>query len=261
MKIMKKTLCVCGIAAVMLCHAAEFEVDGLVEAKVNSAYLWRGALLNEEPVFQPSLRLDVNEAMGILIWGSWDLTEQEGTWDRNRVDVSASYTKELAKCVLKAGAVSYIYHDTTFSTQKDTYEVFLKASCDVFALPTLTLYYDFGKHESFFSVFSLAGSKELIKDKAEIEWRLSAEGADEKYNDAFFFEPANSVTNIFSMSGWKMIDASLVVQVPVSIKNGWTFIPGVTYYTIIDEDIKDALEILDMKKEKFIFSAALEYSF
>jgi len=245
----------------MVVHALEVEMGGRAECKVSSAYLWRGRLINDEPVFQPSVKLDIGEYINFIGWSSWDMTDQEGTWDRNRYDLSLTYSRTFGKHLLKAGAIAYIYHDSSFATQRDTYETFFTYILNVITLPTLRIYYDMGEYETLFAVFSLAGSKEILKDKIEFEWQVSAEGGDEKYIDNFFFAPANNITNIFGGNGWEFVDLSAVVQFPVSIGKGWSFIPAVTYFTVMDTDIKDALKIINMKKEGYIVSGTLEYIF
>jgi len=261
MKKMMKVMMFVFFAAVTLAGAVELDVNGRVEAKINSGYMWRGQLLNEDPVFQPSLRLDLNDEVNIFAWGTWDLPNQEGSSGRDRVDLSISLSKNFDRHFFKGGAVAYIYNDSEFTTKEDTYEVFLGYTLDVPALPTLRVYYDFGEYETFFAVFSLAGSRPIVKDKVDLEWRLSIEGGDEKYNRIFHFDPATDETNTFSSTGWKVADVSAVLQMPVSFENGWTLIPGLTYYSVVDQDVEDAFKILDLKKDEFIFSTALEYVF
>lgn len=68
------------IASALMCAASVAGaggLDGKVELAFQSAYLWRGMVLNDKPVFQPSLTVSGARFSG-SVWGNVDLTSDNG---------------------------------------------------------------------------------------------------------------------------------------------------------------------------------------
>ena len=56
---------------------ATLALDGRVDLSVQSAYIWRGMVLNDEPVFQPSVTV-WSGGFSASVWGNVNMTADNG---------------------------------------------------------------------------------------------------------------------------------------------------------------------------------------
>lgn len=67
-------------------------LDGSLDLSVQSAYIWRGMVLNDKPVFQPSLSVSAGP-WSASVWSNVDLTSDNGTkGEASEMDYWAAYT-------------------------------------------------------------------------------------------------------------------------------------------------------------------------
>jgi len=247
-------------------QAAEVDVNGTAEVEVNSSHIWRGQILNEEPVIQPSLTLDLGPYFSAIVWGTWDLTDQPGTMSRNRVDATVACNGVHGKNIIKTGAIAYIYHDSSFSQNEDTYEVFAGYTMDEVSLPSVRVFYDLGDVGGLFGTLSFAHSFDLVQDQTALDFRVGVSVADEKNLQSRFTiqtVDANSQTNVFVPEGTKVLDitASMELLVFFGDDRHGLFNPGVSHMMVMDSDIRNALKKADEQSDETVFSVSLGYVF
>ena len=84
-----------ALAPLMLTALAAAPVaalDGSLDLSVQSAYIWRGMVLNDKPVFQPSLSLSAGP-WSASVWSNVDLTSDNGTkGEASEMDYWVAYT-------------------------------------------------------------------------------------------------------------------------------------------------------------------------
>ncbi|NIV67611.1 hypothetical protein GWN43_01985 [Candidatus Bathyarchaeota archaeon] len=150
---MKKTLITFMLAAVMImgvAFSAHAETEGSASAgaAVMSQYVWRGLILSDKYVIQPTIDFSYGD-FGANFWANIDSETDE----LNETDITASYGKSFDK--LSVG-VGYIYYalaaedpDTdSASLVLDTEEIYVSLSYDYLITPTFTYYQDIGEGEA-----------------------------------------------------------------------------------------------------------------
>jgi uncharacterized protein (TIGR02001 family) len=145
---MKKTLIILMLAAVMTLGAAfgayadDVEKSASAGAAVMSQYVWRGLILSDKAVVQPSIDFTYGP-VGANIWSNID----EDTHQNNETDFTVSYSGSKDKV---SYGVGYIYYglnaenqdDQTAAFVDDTAEVYATVGYDFIISPTLTYYQD-----------------------------------------------------------------------------------------------------------------------
>jgi hypothetical protein len=239
------------------CTAWSVPVDMSIEAeaKVVSAYVWRGQVISDNPCLQPSITFGAGH-FDLNLWGTLDLVEHEDTWERNRVDVTGSYSWEEGLQVVSAGIVGYVYHDGPRNTSRDTFEVFGTYGVAVPLLPSLTLYYDFDRIEGYYGSFSLQHSVEIVPDRVALDVGAYLGAADAKYLNSVFDPREGEDDEEIAGDDFDEplpVDFTATLWIPIYLRPNVVFMPGAKYMTLLDPDVQDAVDETD----KFTYSVSL----
>lgn len=117
-------------------------VEVSADISVNSQYLWRGFLLDDDPVMQQGIYVGAYGFTASL-WGSFDIGGDDDL-NSDEVDYVIDYTREFDKLSLSVGCTYYDFPSAdTFSR-----EFYAGAGLDVFLSPTLVWYHDYGDEDS-----------------------------------------------------------------------------------------------------------------
>ncbi len=106
-----------------------------------SSYVWRGFILDADPVFQPGISLS-RSGFTFNFWSSWD-TDNGDSLNSNEIDYLVDYTKEIGQIAISLGHTYYDFPGAnTFSK-----EFYLGIGLPkTFLTPKITYYYDYGTH-------------------------------------------------------------------------------------------------------------------
>jgi hypothetical protein len=245
-----------------VCEVPAVEVDLKVKSnvKVSSAYLWRGQILNDEAVIQPSVTMQA-ENFSLKVWGTWDLTDVEGSSERTRADVELDYSVVQTKQLFNMGAIAYIYYDTPGS--KDTFEVLFDYALLVPLMPSFTVYYDFGEINGFYGKIGVAHSFELLENKLFLDINASVGGADEEYADKVFSISADEENGIEAYVPEKsaLLDFTAKASLPVKVREKMRLIPEIKYMTLLDSEIRDAMADAGFDNDEMAVSITLLVEF
>ncbi len=153
-------------------------------------YVWRGLVINDQAVLQPSLTLNLpfskTGALALDLWGNFDLTsflETKGKF--SEVDITASYFHSLKSFQLEIGFIHYTFPHTDSDS---TTEVYFSASYMPRVVPlslTLGLYYDFMEIDGFYGSVGVESSINLTQ-KLSLATKLSAGYGDADFNLGYF---------------------------------------------------------------------------
>ena len=250
------------LAALHVVNAAQVELEGEAEIAVNSAFVWRGEVINDEPVINPYIAFH-NAGWKLSAWGSWNLTSVEDGTEDSRVDASLECSGECNRQLFSIGSVAYVYHDDDSGGKKDTFEAFVGYRVDVPTLPSLTVYYDFGEIEGFYATFSLGHSFLLVEDRLALDVGASIGAADEEYAAAVFTIGENANTGFpgFTPDQTSWVDMNGTVDLAIEIGEQFTLMPGFRYMRVVDSDIKDALEATGLDYEQVMWNIRGTYYF
>ncbi len=128
-----------------------YEVSGTLA----SGYLWRGLLLTDGPVFQPSFTISQDE-LSLNLWGNVDLGNANGFGgELSEVDLTLDYTREIGEFAFSTGIAYYGFPHTGIA---GTNEAYASVSLDRQLSPTVAVWRDFGETDGTYCTFALSHS-------------------------------------------------------------------------------------------------------
>lgn len=151
-----------------------------VKADIASAYLFRGQVMTDRPVLQPSTAVHLPVRAGgsasFVAWGNLDLTDSTGdAWfdaehagEFTEIDLTASYARDIGPATLSGGVVHYTWNNGEmfpFGAFPATAELFVRADFDVEVVrPAIEVHYDIDEVEGFYVRAELAREFALTDD-------------------------------------------------------------------------------------------------
>jgi hypothetical protein len=230
-----------------------FEVSG--DLNFSSIYMWRGIMLDGDPVIQPGIYIKTPESkLGRLKFGYWvshDL-ENKDALHSSETDYIADYTYNFPKFDLSLGHIYYDFPDALpadgapkgFSREVYAGVAFPK----VFLSPSIYYYYDYGKKEEGGG----EGSYTMLSLAHSIPVSLFG-----KYSCSLDFAGHVGHNNKQYYRG-KGGDAAVGAGFTVPLMKGLTMKPNINYSVpwgnLEDEDIGN-------QKSRFYGGVYLAYSF
>lgn len=217
--------------------AEDWAVD--FDATYNTKYVWRGILLVDDPVLQPSVNIS-KYGLTFNVWGSMELTDVNdygapygsGKGKFTEVDLTLDYTFALGDFSIPVGVIHYLFPNTSFAS---TTEIYAGVSYDFVVSPSLTIYHDIEEANGNYVSLGLSYSIALpVKSKdygASIDLGASLAYGDSDYN-VFYFG--------VDKSAWT--DWSISLAVPITVGKYVTVTPAVTHTALIDSELQDTTE-------------------
>jgi hypothetical protein len=245
---MKRTFAVALLAgllaalpAVTKAEEEAAELGASLDLPVLNAYVWRGQVLNDEAVLQPSLTVSKG-GFAINWWANFNLTDNATGDDAefSEHDISVSYSKvcPYTGADMTIGVVNYDFPNPLVDAEgnpalvNDTREAyFVAAFSEVLLAPTLSIYYDFKEADGFYGSLGISHSIE-VSDTIALDLSASLGAADSSWGE--FYYSSDDV-------GDGLNDASVGATLPIVINDNWTITPGVSYVALLD-DASDAVD-------------------
>lgn len=264
MKRMRKALLV---GVVGLCVGSAFAeeaapVSASLDLPVLSAYVWRGQVLNNNTVIQPSLTVS-KSGVSLNTWANYNAAG-EYSGDNNEkfseMDLTASYSHSVGPASLGIGVAQYTFpnqtlavtdgSNTTTEAYPSTYELYVSASLpDVPLAPTLTVYRDLDVIDGFYAMLGVGHSFALC-DKASAALSASIGAGDEDYNKGYFGKEQAALNDIV-----------VGLAIPIAVIDSLTIKPAVSYIFLPDSSIADAADAVYGEKEQVVASLTASYTF
>ena len=197
-------------------------------------YVWRGLVINDDPVFQPSVT--VTKATGqtgsfaFNVWGNYDFTDFYGTKHKfSEIDLTVSYSLSPGALGLETGIIHYTFPNTAF---RATTEIYINAGYELKALPlsfSLTIYYDFDEIDGFYLSARIASIIPLLS-RLSLGMVLSGGYSDARYNRGYFGVSDPSFTDI-------LITTDLTHTLTGSV----SLLARGQYMSLLDRTLRDAV--------------------
>jgi uncharacterized protein (TIGR02001 family) len=138
------------------------DVSVSADVALYSAYVWRGVIINDNMVAQPSVTA-AKGPFSLNVWGNWNaITRYDGD-DDTEVDYTAAYTLPLNTDVvtMDVGMIYYTYPGSGAGA-KSTEEVFLKSTFNnILLTPVATVYYDIDQVNGWYGNLALSHGVEI----------------------------------------------------------------------------------------------------
>jgi len=221
-----------------------------VSADLVSRYVWRGILINEDPVVQPSATLTW-KGLSLNVWQSWDTTDQLNHRGKvQETDYTLSYSKTVldGKLTLSGGAILYTFPDAgVFNTT----ELFAAATVNTLLSPTIAVYKDIDESRGLYINPSISHTI-TINDKANVVLKASVGWGDAK-NNGFYLGSA----------GGEVADYGLSAQLNYSVTSAFVVSPYIKFSDFIDGDIRTARSAgsSNGKSEQLVVGISAAYTF
>lgn len=217
----------------------DLPIEFSADIAINSKYLWRGFVLDNDPVMQEGIYLGL-QGFTVSIWGSFDI-DNDDTLNSDEVDYALDYTKEFDNLSLSLGHTYYDFPATDLSSK----EFYLGAGWDAFLSPSLTWYHDYGNEASG------GGDGEYIILELDHSLPLGATslsldlGGHFGYNDALFIKGNGR-------------DVALSAGLTIPLKAGVTLSPSLNC-SLTSGDLKDSND--GNQGDEFYSGLTLSFSF
>jgi len=209
-----------------------------------SAYMWRGQLLNDEPVWQPAATIgyDLGDDMGIVsvgVWGNFDITDsnnQRSFCGLNELDYTLSYAKDIAEFSLEVGNIWYTYPKSNGQDYgNSTEEVFGKVAYNNdIVVPSLAVYYDYAVVEGFYGLFELSKEFELTEQITAKTFSSIGFG-DEEYVEIYDASASDAA----------LLDFNLGANVTYALNDIFKVGATLVWTSLIDDDVRSATSSSD----------------
>jgi hypothetical protein len=261
------------MAAEQAANTAEPEASQLetsVDLGVYSAYVWRGQVINDEPVLQPQLNLEL-DGFALHAWGNVDLTDNvnEDAPAFSEVDLTAAYTRQFGPVELTGSYTHYLLINQTLETEVETIvdgkpeittvsedapstgEICLEASLpDLTVVPTLCVVRDVKEANGFYGSLGAATAFDLLKETLSLDVSASLGAGDADYN-AYYFGVDDAALN----------DATASASLTWTACECFSLSPGVQYSVLVDDAVRDGAEEAYGHKDAVVGSLSMTYSF
>ena len=138
--------------APLAAHAEDAAGKGSFSAAFASRYVWRGQILSEGFVAQPTVGITLG-GFSANLWSNIDLDNAEEDDDgivMNETDLTLNYTVPVGPVSLTGGFIHYDFDGC------DTQEIYLTGALAVLLNPSLSLYYDIDEGEGGFAVLAVS---------------------------------------------------------------------------------------------------------
>lgn len=214
---------------------------------IASKYVWRGLVLTDDPVLQPSLTLDY-KSLNLNVWGNTDLTDANGTpGEINELDYTLSYSFAVKNVNLTLGVIQYTFPHTDY---EPTTEIYGSAGLDMLLSPTVSIYYDVDEVNGLYGTLGIGHSFSLGEVYKGITPSLDLSGSigygSSNYNEGYFGVHTSGLVDL-------LLTATLSVPIDEHLSVG----PFVSFSQVLDSDLKDAVE----KDNATFFGATLSLAF
>lgn len=197
-----------------------------VDITFASNYTWRGQLLNEEPVMQPSLSASIWN-FSFNAWANYDFTTGGGAanaWDFSEVDLTVAYGRDFGPVSFELGNVEYTFPG---AAGPGTRELYVSAGIDILVSPTLMLAYDYGAIDGLYG--NIGVSYGLPLDVIGIDLGANLGFAEGGYNKGYFGEDK------FALN-----DLNVALGLAYDVVGPFSISAGANFSMLLDSDIADS---------------------
>jgi uncharacterized protein (TIGR02001 family) len=228
--------------------AEEMKVPSIsADVTAASKYVWRGLILTDDPVLQPSLTVS-HRNLSLNIWGNTDLTDVNGTpGETNELDYTLDYSFSVNKVNLDFGVIQYTFPHTAFDP---TTEIYGSAGISVLLSPTVTVYYDSDEVGGLYGTLGISHSFSLgdvykgISPSLELSGSIGYATGD--WNEGYYGVNSSGLVDI-------LLTAGLAIPLDEYLSIG----PFISFSQVVDSDLQDAV----VHDNATFFGATLSYAF
>lgn len=232
------------------------EAEVTAEVGLLSAHVWRGAVLNSDPVLQPQLSV-AQYGVSFNVWANYNFSNGKSTGVDNEIseiDLSLAYTLplNLNDVSFDVGYISYQFPANGDVSTPSTAELFASAYWLTFkdyVIPSVTLFGDVKEMDGTYVQFDVVAPYQ-ISEYLRVEGGLYTGYGSARYNDFYFGHSQKGFT-----------DYSIYGTVSYEILDGLTASFNLTYTGLFGGAVKENAKQFYEAGEKFWGGVNLAYDF
>jgi hypothetical protein len=247
---------VSGIASVMAASAAfatpgapapSEEVSVSADLGLFSAYVWRGIVLNDEAVLQPSVTMG-RGALSLNVWANQDLTDTHtNAGEFTEVDLALAFAKSVQGVDVELSLVEYLFPNSGAGSRSEFQ--LLVAPTTVALSPYVRVVYDFDRIDGLHLRAGISQSVRVTKT-TRVEAGLSAGWGNADYNAGYF-----------QVDEGALDDGVASLGLPLVLANGVAITPELRYSWLWDEQVKASVEDGGHEGSHTHFGVVVNYPF
>ncbi len=232
----------CVAAGAPAIAADKTQIEGEAALKIAGAHVWRGEIVSDDPVFQPSIFLDF-DPFAFSLWGSWELEHSADYAQRSRVNATVDHLHESGEHIFRSGLTAFIYQNSSRHALKNTVEIFFAYTLGRTLMPTLAAHYDIGHFNGLYLLASGSHRFELIADAMALDLRVGVGWGDQRYaRDTFSLPRYTRDEPDFEPTGAAFLDMTFRAELPLRFSERFKVVPGFAYMRMLNSDIRQALD-------------------
>lgn len=203
-----------------------------LEGDFFSRYIWRGQVISNGAVFQPSVAASY-KGWTANVWSDIDLTGYRGERDEfAEFDLTLDYSNKLTEKIGYSIGVIH-YHFPSFSAV-DTTELYWGFNFDVPLSPAIKIYHGLGNENGTYVNLSIGQTYEKVltmgKDTyCNLQWGIALGWANGTYNKDYW-----------GVNGSRFNDLTFSLGLPINFPGGWVVKPNISYITLVDGAIRSS---------------------
>lgn len=221
-------------AAVAQNQTAQPRVATRLDVSYLNKYVWRGAVLNPDPVFQPSLTLTLPSGFSYNLWMS-ENTRTNAVAGKKELIVENDHTFNYAFTARSLGLnVGYIYYAFPNTSAPSTSEFYGSACLGGKFSPTLSINHDIDEVRGDYIALSSSCNRGLPLGKTRLPVGLSAK---------IGFGTSSYVKRAYPGAPDKAALLDLVIGATSTIPLGghYSMTPNISYSTMLDSSVRNVL--------------------
>jgi hypothetical protein len=225
---------------------AQHKLTVSADAAVYNKYIFRGAVLNNGPVFQPDVIVKYGP-VSLTVWGSMDAGDaNDRKGELTEVDYIPSITFVRGKYSISRGSIIYDFLGADADPPSTT-EFFFNLAFVNALNPSFTVFQDVDETKGKGVYFNAAVSHVFpLNDRASLNLSLSL-GMGSKNHNAFYYCAENGgVTDLF-----------IGFNAPITLSKNFSLTPVAGLFILVDNKIREACE----KKEVPLLGVKLSGTF
>ncbi|OHB49826.1 MAG: hypothetical protein A2Y10_09375 [Planctomycetes bacterium GWF2_41_51] len=221
-----------------------------------SKYVWRGQLLNDDFVFQPSISANY-KGWTATAWGNVNMTDY-GTADNSgeftEYDLVLDYSSKLSEESIIGYSIGVIHYHFPSLAATDTTELYWGFNFDLPLNPTFKVYHGLGNENGTYANFSIGHTYEKFASFTEtcycnFQWGASIGWANSTYN-----------VDYWGVDDSRLNDLTFTLALPICFPGDWIVKPSVNYVTLVDGALRDS-DVYSSSSDYFFTGVSISKSF
>ena len=187
---------------------------------VYSKYIWRGQVLDDQPVVQGGVTVSSTNGFYANVWGNYSLNDgYTGVYGLNEVDYTVGYGGSVDALDYDFGYIYYSFPNTTLPSTSEIYAGVALNNLPV--TPSVYAYYDIDEANGFYVIGDLNYGKDL-SEALSMEAGVSVAWASANFNQFYYGKTGSSLSDTQLYTG---LSYALSETLSLSASLSYSFYP------------------------------------